>query len=116
MAPDIAAVIRDALALDADQRAIIANVLLESLYDAADTSEVDAVWRTEATRRLADIRAGAVDLVDANEHYARLRASLTENQPDWASFRQLVADLATESGGLSDENRGWARAALGLVD
>lgn len=43
----------------------------------AATSEVDATWRAEATRRLAEVREGAVELVDADEHYARLRASLT---------------------------------------
>jgi putative addiction module component (TIGR02574 family) len=78
MAPDTATLLRDALALDADQRAVVANALLESLHDARDTHEVDAVWRAEATRRLADVRAGAVEPVDADEHYARLRASLTE--------------------------------------
>lgn len=76
MTPDTATLIRDALALDADQRAVVANALLESLHDAGHTNEVDAAWRAEATRRLAEVRAGAVELVDANEHYARLRASL----------------------------------------
>lgn len=77
MAPDTEALIRDALALDADQRAVVAHALLESLHDAADTGEVEAAWRAEATRRLAEVRTGAVDLVDADQHYARLRASLT---------------------------------------
>ena len=78
MTPDAATLIRDGLALDADQRAVVANALLESLDDAGDTSDVDAAWRAEATRRLSEARAAAVDLVDADEHYARLRASLTE--------------------------------------
>ena len=73
MAPDTATLIRDALVLDADQRAVVANALLESLHD---TSEVDATWRVEAARRLAEVRSGAVEPVDADEHYARLRASL----------------------------------------
>lgn len=77
MAPDTATLIRDALALDADQRAVVAGVLLESLHDTDDTGENDAAWRAEATRRLAEVRAGAVELMDADEHYARLRASLT---------------------------------------
>lgn len=77
MAPDTATLIRDALALDADQRAVVANALLESFSDTDSTSGVDAAWRAEATRRLAAVRAGDVELVDADEHYARLRASLT---------------------------------------
>lgn len=77
MAPDTATVIRDALALDADQRAVVANALLESLHDAESADAVDATWRAEAARRLAEVLAGGVELVDADEHYARLRASLT---------------------------------------
>lgn len=77
MAPDPATVIGDALALDADQRAVVVGVLLESLHDAGDTGEVDEAWRAEATRRLAEVRAGAVELVDADEHYAGLHASRT---------------------------------------
>ena len=77
MAPETATLIRDALALDSDQRAVIANALLESLRDAGDGGEADAAWRAEAARRLAEVRAGAVEVVEADEHYARLRASLT---------------------------------------
>lgn len=77
MTPDTATLIRDGLALEADQRAVVANALLESLHDAGDASEVNAAWRAEATRRLAEVREGAVELVDADEHYERLRASLT---------------------------------------
>lgn len=77
MTPNPATVIRDALALDADQRAVVANALLESLHDSGDKGEVDEAWRAEVTRRLAEIRAGGVELVDADEHYDRLRASLT---------------------------------------
>lgn len=76
MAPETATLIRDGLALDVDQRAVVANALLESLHDGG-ASEVDAAWRAEATRRLAEVRLGSVELVDADEHYARLRASLT---------------------------------------
>jgi len=77
MAPETAALLRDALALDADQRAVVANTLLQSLHDAGDADEVDAAWCVEATRRLAEVRAGTVELTDADEHYARLRALLT---------------------------------------
>ena len=77
MAPDTARLIRDVLALDADRRAVVANVLLESIHDTDETTEFDAAWRAEATRRLAEARSGAVELVDADEHYRRLRDSLT---------------------------------------
>ncbi|MDT0200616.1 addiction module protein [Nocardioides sp. AE5] len=77
MAPETATLIRDALALDADQRAVVANALLGSLEDASGTGEVDMAWRAEAARRLGEVRDGAVDLIDADEHYDRLRASFT---------------------------------------
>ena len=77
MAPDTATLIRDALALDAQQRAIVANALIESLQDGDDARSVDAAWRAEAARRLGEVRAGAVELVDADEHYASLRSTLT---------------------------------------
>lgn len=77
MASDTADIIRDGLALDVDRRAVVANALLESLDDTHDTAHVDAAWVVEAARRLAELRAGSVELVDADEHYARLRASLT---------------------------------------
>ncbi|WP_087005923.1 addiction module protein [Gulosibacter sp. 10] len=77
MTPDTATLIRDGLALDADQRAVVANALLESLHDTGGTNEIDAAWRAEANRRLAEVRSGAVELVDADEHYERLHASFT---------------------------------------
>ncbi|QIM16608.1 addiction module protein [Leucobacter insecticola] len=77
MTPDTATLIRDGLALDADQRAVVAHALLASLRDADETSEADGLWRAEATRRLAEVRAGTVELMDADKHYTQLRSSLT---------------------------------------
>lgn len=77
MTTDAATLIRDGLALDADQRAVVANALLESLHDVDDTSDVDVAWRAAATRRMVEVREGSVELTDADEHYRRLRASLT---------------------------------------
>ncbi|MDR1442191.1 MAG: addiction module protein [Bifidobacteriaceae bacterium] len=73
MTPKTATLIRDGLALSLDERAVVANTLLESLH----SGEVDEAWRTEAARRLGEVRAGSVDLLDADEHYARLRAEFT---------------------------------------
>jgi hypothetical protein len=58
MAPDAAALIRDGLALDAD--------------------EGDAAWQDETNRRLDEIRAGAAEPIDAGAHDARLPVSLAE--------------------------------------
>ncbi|MGC5628873.1 addiction module protein [Georgenia sp. Z1344] len=80
MARDTAGLIRDALALDVDQRAVVARALIESLEDASGVGESEEEWRDEAVRRLAEVRAGTVEAVEAlhaDEHHARLRASLT---------------------------------------
>lgn len=70
--------IRDALALDADQRAVVANALFESFHGPVNADEVDIAWRTEASRRLDEVRGGQVEPVAADEHYDHLRASLSK--------------------------------------
>lgn len=77
MASDAAALIREGLTLDADQRAVVANALLESLREAPDSREADDDWKAVAERRLVESRSGTAELVEADEHYAELRASLT---------------------------------------
>lgn len=79
MTPDAATLIRDALSLDADQRAVVANALLDSLYGSHDdASEIDDAWRVRVSARLSEMRSGEVELIDADEHFARLRASVTK--------------------------------------
>lgn len=79
MGPDTATVIRDALALDVDQRAVVANALLNSIHEADDEpSEIDDAWRVEVGRRLDEMRSGAVEMIDADGHFAQLRISLTK--------------------------------------
>ncbi|MGC3955731.1 MAG: hypothetical protein QM804_16020 [Propionicimonas sp.] len=58
-------------------------------------------------------RAVAAGLSDSVSGYF---AALAENEPDWVLFREVVAELVAEAGGLSDQDRAWARDALGLVD
>ncbi|MCI1749566.1 MAG: addiction module protein [Acidipropionibacterium sp.] len=81
MGPDTATVIQDALALDVDQRAVVANALPNSIHDPDDEpSEIDDAWRVEVDRRLDEMRSGAVKMIDADEHFARLRTSLTDGR------------------------------------
>ena len=79
MTDHAAELIREGLALDPDQRAIVANTLLDSIHAGQASSEVADAWHVEAAERLREIRAGAVEAVDADEHYARLRASITRS-------------------------------------
>lgn len=50
MTPDPASLIREDLAPDADQCAIVVNAFVDSLQASGDTLDADAVWRAEATR------------------------------------------------------------------
>lgn len=52
------------------------------------------------------VAAGRADSVSA------YFAGLAQNEPDWVMFREVVADLAAEAGGLGDEDH----AALGLAE
>jgi putative addiction module component (TIGR02574 family) len=66
-------VLADALQLDADARALIAETLLESLDDESDAEVFDA-WRTEILRRAAELDSGAVTAVDGDQVIRELRA------------------------------------------
>ena len=78
MTPNAATLIRDGLALDVDERSVVANALLESIDDTDDASEVDDAWRVGVSRRLAEMRSGAVEMIDADELFAEMRASVAE--------------------------------------
>lgn len=68
----------EALHLPAPDRARLAHLLIESLGDqeAEDPEEVDRAWEAEIQRRLAELRAGEVQAVPAEEVLARARARL----------------------------------------
>lgn len=78
MTPNAATLIRDGLALDVDERSVVANALLESIDDTDDASEVDDAWRVVVSRRLAEMRSGAVEMIDTDELFAEMRASVAE--------------------------------------
>ena len=40
--------------------------------------------------------------------------AVAEREPDWAMARQAANDLILRAGGVSDEDRNWARQTLGL--
>lgn len=69
MSPDVVALTREGLALDADQRAAVANALLGSFRDSPESPEPRDAWTAVAARRLDDVRSGAVELVNADDHY-----------------------------------------------
>jgi len=74
--PDLVAELSQrARALDPEDRARLAEELLASLESEGDLV-VDAAWDAELRKRIAEIESGAVNLVPADEVFARVRRSL----------------------------------------
>ncbi len=64
-----------ALSLPSEERALLADRLVESL-DAAEVNRLDRLWVTEATRRRDEVRQGLVQTIPGDEALARVRRSL----------------------------------------
>jgi putative addiction module component (TIGR02574 family) len=65
----------EALALPSEQRALLADRLVESL-DAAEANRLDRLWASEAKRRRDEVRQGGVQTIPGDEALARVRRSL----------------------------------------
>jgi broad specificity phosphatase PhoE len=70
-------VLAAALGLSVEDRAILAERLLESLED-LDDREADRLWAEEAARRLDGWRAGTPQVRSADEVYARAEQLLPD--------------------------------------
>lgn len=65
-------ILRAALELPPEARAMLAGNLLESLDDSAQT-DLDAAWSEEIERRIRDIDEGRVELIPGEEVLSELR-------------------------------------------
>ena len=65
----------EALTLPSEQRALLADRLVESL-DAAEAGRIDRLWASEAKRRRDEVRNGLVKTIPGDEALARVRRSL----------------------------------------
>ncbi len=72
MRPEASELLKRALALSPDERAALANTLLESLED-TDTS-VQQAWDEEVARRMKDLDAGKAVTVPWEELHRELLA------------------------------------------
>jgi len=61
----------EAMTLDAQERATLMRLLIESL-DAESDEGVEDAWRVEVERRMAELDSGAVETVPWEELRARL--------------------------------------------
>jgi putative addiction module component (TIGR02574 family) len=71
MGRDTAAILKEVLALPAEDRAALAESLLASL-DGDQEEGVDAAWGTEISRRVAELDAGTVPTIPWTEVRRRL--------------------------------------------
>ncbi len=66
---------REAMRLDASERAAMAHELLSSL-EALSEAEIEQLWLDEAERRRTEIEAGSVETISAADAIAQARARL----------------------------------------
>ena len=76
MSPEVSDLLRRALALTVDERAALANTLLDSLEETGES--VQAAWDEEVARRMQDLQAGKAVTVPWEELHQELLAMLNE--------------------------------------
>jgi putative addiction module component (TIGR02574 family) len=77
MSPEVADLLKRALALPVEERTALANTLLDSLEDADES--VQAAWDEEVARRTRDLQAGKAVTVPWEELHKELLAILNEH-------------------------------------
>jgi putative addiction module component (TIGR02574 family) len=63
---------KEALALTSEDRALLADRLVESL-DASEVNRIDQLWAAEAKRRRDEVREGRVRAIPGDEAMAHVR-------------------------------------------
>jgi putative addiction module component (TIGR02574 family) len=79
MGRDPAEILKEALALPLEARAVLVDSLLESLDQQLD-EDAEASWQREIQRRRAEIDSGSTSVVPWSEVRARLMAMLGNEQ------------------------------------
>ena len=73
MSSQLEAVQAQALKLPAEERALLADRLIASLFKSDD---VEKAWEAEVERRIAEIESGRAQLIPAADAIARARAAI----------------------------------------
>jgi len=76
MSPEVSDLLKRALALPADERAALANTLLDSLETPNQSAE--AAWDEEVARRMEDLKAGKAVTVPWEQMHRELLAMVNE--------------------------------------
>jgi putative addiction module component (TIGR02574 family) len=77
MSPEVSDLLKQALALPVEERAALANTLLDSL-ETTDQS-VQEAWDEEVARRIADLKAGKAVTVPWEQLHRELLAMVNEH-------------------------------------
>ena len=80
MSPEVSDLLKRALSLPVDERAALANTLLDSLDPANDQADesVEEAWDKEVARRMKDLEAGRAITVPWEELHQKLLAMVNE--------------------------------------
>ena len=111
-----------ALTLDAAAREQVAEALWASLCDSSDggTSPLSPAWAADVQRRLAELNAGTLEGVPADEVFRHLRQrspALTSVHPDAEpELRGSVDDLNAQRRGLGDGLAAEVATAVGRAE
>jgi putative addiction module component (TIGR02574 family) len=76
MSPEVSDLLKRALALSVDERAALANTLLDSLE--TEIESVQEVWDKEVARRMEDLKAGKALTVPWEQLHRELLAIVNE--------------------------------------
>lgn len=76
MSPEVSDLLKKALALPDDERAALANTLLDSLEPT--NQRVQEAWDEEVARRMADLKAGKAVTVPWEQLHRELLAMVNE--------------------------------------
>ena len=76
MSPEISDLLKQALSLSVDERAALANTLLDSLESRNES--VQEAWDEEVARRIEDLKAGKAVTVPWEELHRELLAMVKE--------------------------------------
>jgi len=80
MSPEVSNLLKRALSLPSDERAALANTLLESLEttNESSTSSVEEAWDVEVARRIEDLKTGKAVTVPWEQLHRELLAMVNE--------------------------------------
>jgi len=76
MSPEVSDLLKRALALPADERAALANTLLDSLE--APSQSVEPAWDDEVARRMEDLKSGKAVTVPWEQLHRELLAMVND--------------------------------------